>query len=101
MDEKKEKVFAKGFWFERPHTNAPSFVKGRMSVKVEEAVEWLQANKSERGYVNMDLLLAKDGEKLYFTLNDFQPKVSQENNFGKTEIQYPDEESELASNIPF
>jgi len=100
MDEKKEKVFAKGFWFERPHTNAPSFVKGRMSVKVSEAVEWLEANKSERGYVNLDLLLAKDGEKLYFTLNEYKPKDSQENTFGKTEIQYPDEEINPAD-VPF
>lgn len=74
MDEKKEKVFAKGFWFERPHANAPSFVRGKMSVKVSEAVEWLEANKSERGYVNLQLLLAKDGEKLYFVLDTFEPK---------------------------
>lgn len=80
MDEKKERVFAKGLWFERPHTNAPSFVKGRMSVKVEEAVEWLQANKSERGYVNLQLLLAKDGEKLYFVLDTFEPKPKEVDN---------------------
>lgn len=102
MDEKKEKVFAKGFWFERPHTNASSFVKGRMSVKVSEAVEWLEANKSERGYVNLQLLLAKDGEKLYFALDEWEPKPkdSQENKFGETAIQYPDAEINL-DDIPF
>jgi hypothetical protein len=74
MDDKKEKVFAKGFFFERPHQNAPDFVRGKMSIKVSEAVEWLEANKSERGYVNLDLLLAKDGEKLYFVKNEWVPK---------------------------
>lgn len=74
MDDKKEKKFAKGFWAERPHINAPDFVKLRVSVKVEEAVEWLQANKSERGYVNMQLLLAQDKEKLYFALDEWEPK---------------------------
>jgi len=90
--EKKEKVFAKGFFFERPHQNAPDFVRGKMSVKVSEAVEWLEANKSDRGYVNMDLLLAKDGEKLYFTLNDFKPQPKTE------DAGYPSEES---GNISF
>lgn len=84
--ENTEKKFAKGFWFERPHANAPDFVKGRMSVKVAEAIEWLEANKSDRGYVNMQLLLAKDGEKLYFVLDEWKPKDSQENKG----IEYPE-----------
>ncbi len=95
-----EKKFAKGFWAERPHTNAPDFVKLRVSVKVAEATEWLEANKSERGYVNMQLLLARDGEKLYFVLDEYKPKTSEENNFGKTEIQYPDEELN-PNDVPF
>jgi len=77
-DTKKERQFAKGFWFERPHANAPSFVKGRMSVKVSEAIEWLEANKSDRGYVNLQLLLAKDGEKLYFVKDEFEPKPKED-----------------------
>ncbi len=92
-DTKKEKVFAKGFWFERPHQNAPSWVKGRMSVKVEEALEWLETHKSERGYVNMQLLLAKDGDKLYFVLDEFVPKP-------KEGIAYPTEEID-PKDIPF
>lgn len=85
-DTKKEKNFAKGFWFERPHANAPSFVKGRMSVKVEEAIEWLQTHKSERGYVNMQLLLAKDGEKLYLVLDEFVPKPKESTEYPQNDI---------------
>lgn len=93
-DTKKERQFAKGFWFERPHANAPSFVKGRMSVKVSEAIEWLEANKSDRGYVNLQLLLAKDGEKLYFVKDEFEPKKKDEG------IKYPEEEISV-NDVPF
>lgn len=64
-----ETTFAAGFFFEKPREGAPDFVRGRMSVKVEEAIAFLQANKNEKGYCNLDLLKSKDGKKLYFTLN--------------------------------
>lgn len=81
-----EKTLAKGFFFERPRQGAPDFVKGRMSVKVEEAVEFLNSFKNEKGYVNFDLLISKDGQKLYFTLNDWKPAPKDDT------IQYPEEE---------
>lgn len=64
---------ADGIYFDRPREGAPSFVKGRMSIQVEKAVEMLQKNKNEKGYVNFDLLQSKDGTKLYFKLNDWKP----------------------------
>jgi hypothetical protein len=39
----KEKIFADGFSFKR-NENAPDFVVGRMSIKVEDAVTWLKSN---------------------------------------------------------
>jgi hypothetical protein len=69
-----DKTFLEGFFFERPREGAPAFVKGRMSIKVDKAVEFLQANANEKGYVNADLLVSKDNSKLYFTLNDYKPK---------------------------
>lgn len=69
-----DKQFAKGFFFERPRQGAPEFVKGRMSIKVEEAIEFLRESANEKGYVNLDLLQSRDGNKLYFTLNDWKPK---------------------------
>ncbi len=70
-----DKEFAKGFFFKRPREGAPGFVKGAMSVKVEDAIEFLQRKKNGDGFVNLDLLQSKDGTKLYFTLNDWKPKV--------------------------
>lgn len=62
-----------GFWFERPKSGRPEFVKGRMSIQVEKAVKFLQENQSNTGYVNADLLQSKGGDKLYFKLNDWKP----------------------------
>jgi hypothetical protein len=65
---------AKGFFFEKPSDKAPAFVKGRVSIKVAEAITMLQASQNNAGYVNLDLLESKDGQKQYFTINDYQPK---------------------------
>ena len=54
-----EKNFAKGFIFKR-NANAPGFVVGNISVKVDEAIAWLQANQSN-GWVNMKVNTAKSG----------------------------------------
>lgn len=64
---------AKGFFFEKPNPQAPAFVKGRVSVKVAEAIEMLKATQNNAGYVNLDLLESKDGAKMYFTINDWKP----------------------------
>lgn len=69
-----ERVLAKGIYFDRPREGAPSFVKGRMSIKVEDAVHMLHQHANDAGYVNFDLLQSKDGAKLYFTVNTWKPK---------------------------
>jgi len=79
------KTFLAGFFFERPREGAPSFVKGRMSIKAEEAIAFITEHKNEAGYVNADLLTSKDGSKLYFTLNDWKPEKKAE------AIEYPTE----------
>ncbi len=71
-----EKKFAQGFIFKRPRAGAPDFVKGSMSIKVMEAIEFLKTAESE--WMNLDLLQSKDGQKLYFVVNDWKPTVSQE-----------------------
>lgn len=73
-----ETIFADGIFFDKPREGAPDFVKGRVSIKVEEAVKFLQTHKNEKGYVNLDLLKAKEGGKLYFKLNTFKPEKKQE-----------------------
>lgn len=68
--EKTKKVFAEGIYFDRPREGAPEFVKGRISIKIETAVPFLQKNASN-GYVNLDLKTSKEG-KLYLEVNTWK-----------------------------
>jgi len=65
-----EKKFIDGMFVERP-SNCPDFVKGKISIN-SKFVEWYNANKNDKGYVNIDLLESKDG-KLYAKHNDWKP----------------------------
>lgn len=73
--ETKEKVFGDGIWFDRPSPNAPSFVKGKLSVNVRKFKDFLDTYTNEKGYCNLDLLESKAGDKLYFSLNTYVAKM--------------------------
>ena len=64
-------IFADGFSFRKPHENAPDFVKGSISVKVDEAIAFLEQYRNEDGWVNIDLKKSKGG-KLYLSLNTYR-----------------------------
>jgi hypothetical protein len=49
--EKKDKVFAKGFNFKRSE-NAPEWVVGKLSIKLEDAMPFLTQNQSN-DWVNL------------------------------------------------
>lgn len=72
-----DKKFAVGFYADRPHENAPSFVKARLSIKVDEAIEFLRENRKVSGYVDLDLKESKGG-KLYLELNEWGQKEEAE-----------------------
>jgi len=72
MDNNKpDPVFADGFIFKRPREGAPDFVKGALSIKVGEAIAFLQKHNNA-GWVNLDLKNSQGG-KLYLQLNDWKP----------------------------
>tara|TARA_R110000824_G_scaffold157037_4_gene330457 strand:- start:2539 stop:2817 length:279 start_codon:yes stop_codon:yes gene_type:complete len=54
-----EKIFADGFSFKRSD-NAPEFVVGKQSIKVDEAIAFLKAN-AKNGWVNLDIKRSKGG----------------------------------------
>ncbi len=66
-----EKIFPEGIIFKRPREGAPAFVRGSLSIKVDEAVAFLQKHMDSRGWVNLDLLNSKEN-KLYFQLNQWK-----------------------------
>jgi hypothetical protein len=70
-----QSTLAAGFFFERPKEGAPSFVKGKLSVQAEKAIEFINTHKNDRGYINLDLLEARETKKLYLALNTWKPET--------------------------
>lgn len=68
-----EKVFASGIIFKRPRDGAPDFVKGSISIKVDEFSEFIKKHDND-GWINLDLKLSK-GDKLYLELNTWKPET--------------------------
>lgn len=66
------KIFVDGMSFERPLRTAPKWVKGKLSLNVDKLIPFLQTHKTERGYVNVDLLESQKGT-LYLALNTWKP----------------------------
>mgnify|MGYP003334953982 FL=1 len=70
-----DKVFAKGFSFKR-NDNAPDFVIGKLSLKADEAIQFIKDNSSN-GWVNLDVKKSKDG-KYYIELDNFKLKQAKQ-----------------------
>ena len=68
-----EKVFAKGFIFNR-NENAPTFVIGNLSLNSKEAAEFIAAN-SKNGWVNLKINQSQNG-KYYVELDTWEAKSS-------------------------
>ena len=64
----RDKIFPKGFIFKRKRDGAPDFVKGTISIKVDEFIEFMNEHISSEGWINIDLLESQDN-KYYSALN--------------------------------
>ena len=67
------KIFANGMMFKRKNPKAPDFVKGHVSVMIEDFTTFLKAHNN-RGWANFDLKESKGG-KLYFELNTWKKDI--------------------------
>jgi hypothetical protein len=66
-----EKIFANGFSFKR-NENAPEFVVGRLSMKIDDAIEFMKQNQ-KNGWINLDVKKARTGN-FYLELDTYTPK---------------------------
>jgi len=66
--DQQEKIFADGFIFKR-NPKAPTFVIGRVSIKLEEAIAFLKTHE-KNGWVNLDIKEARSGNH-YMELDTF------------------------------
>jgi len=72
--EKKEIVFAKGFYFKK-REKSPNFVVGALDLKSEDAIKFIQDNTNNRGYCNLQILESRSGG-YYIELDTFKPESS-------------------------
>lgn len=72
--ENQERIFADGFIFKR-RDNAPEFVIGSISVKVDEAITFLKKNE-KKGWVNLNVKRGRSGNP-YIELDTFEPNKKQ------------------------
>jgi hypothetical protein len=70
MSNQDDKIFGEGIFFKQKD-NAPSFVMGAVSIKVDEFIVFLKDNV-KKGWVNLDLKESKGG-KHYFQLDTWEP----------------------------
>jgi hypothetical protein len=82
----KEKVFADGFSFKR-RENAPDFVVGRCSIKIDDAISFLKSNE-KNGWVNLNINKAKSGS-YYMELDTFEPNKKEDSAPAEAEADLP------------
>lgn len=100
-----EKVFADGFTFKRSE-NAPEFVVGRLSLKVDAAIEFIKQNQ-KNGWINLDVKKARTGN-FYIELDTYTPKdkvnlaeANSVTNKPKSQLKMTDESEEGGEDLPF
>jgi hypothetical protein len=100
-----EKVFADGFTFKRSE-NAPEFVVGRLSLKVDAAIEFIKQNQ-KNGWINLDVKKARTGN-FYIELDTYTPKDNKSvteaksvTNKPKSQLKMTDESEEGGEDLPF
>lgn len=74
-NEKKAVVFADGIVFTKKRDGAPDFVKGGVSVRVEQFYTWAKQHVNQNGFVNLDLLKSREKGTLYFKLNTWKKDI--------------------------
>jgi hypothetical protein len=92
-----DKIFADGLIYKAPRENAPEFVKGSLSFKVDEFIKFLEANNTNGGWVNVDIKLSQGG-KLYCELNTYKPEKTDSLKEGGL---YPGPEGDQAQDAVF
>jgi hypothetical protein len=81
-----DKIFANGFIFKR-NDNAPDFVIGNISIKSEEAIQFIKAN-DKNGWVNLKINKSQGG-KAYIELDTWEAKGSAPKSNNSENVKHP------------
>ena len=89
-----EKIYPTGMWFNKRHEKAPDFIRGKISIKVDDFLKWVDNSAhliNDKGYMNFQLLEGgKEGLYLQVDTYGLIPTVKQ-----------PKQEIADSSEIPF
>jgi putative sterol carrier protein len=74
-----ERELIKGLFFKEPNMNAPDFVKMNGSIKIEDLGKFLREKfKNGDEWINFQVNLSKDGEKIYAITDNWKPEKKEE-----------------------
>lgn len=76
-----EKIFADGLIFKKPHDNAPDFIKGQLSIKCQDFLEFMKKH-SDKGWLNIQLKESQNG-KYYAELDTWKPSQNRDVQFNE------------------
>lgn len=93
-----EPKFVNGLILKAPRDGAPDFVKGSISIRVEELMTFLAKQKTE--WVNLDIKESKAG-KWYAQVNDWKPESKQDQAIQNSQTQQPTHDEEFNDDIPW
>lgn len=77
------KNYANGLYWNESHPNAPSWIAGKLAIKKEQFIDWLQQqDANDYGYVKLEVTERKDrddkGRKQFsIAVDDWKPSNSQ------------------------
>lgn len=74
-----QSIYAKGLFANTPSDGAPDYSHSRLSIKVDDFIEFLKANVNAKGYVNLDVNKGKEQGKLIAKLNTYVKLVNEPN----------------------
>ena len=68
--------FVNGLFFKEKHENSPSFVLGKLSIKREDLIEWLQNRQED--WINCDILTSKKTGNPFIKVDDYKKESKQQ-----------------------
>lgn len=73
MSDNKDRVYAPAMNWAQPNAEAPDFIKAKVGIKIDEFIEFLQANAKKSGWINFEMKESQDG-RYYWELDTWEPK---------------------------
>jgi len=75
---KPAKIFINGLISKEVPETAPAFILGKMSIKVDDLITWLQSNRNlaDNGWINLTVKRSANTDKRYIEVDTYKPKVN-------------------------